>query len=132
MTAYHANQLLRHQISELRNLRDELSTIADHYYLSSPNNSESQTKLKQIGEDDERIKKTLTSLAKEYHSAFHPIWGMMFQAGYQDSRLAYFVANYACLYTAKATNLGLVSTQRAFRTTGDILPHDQLLSLESS
>jgi len=52
---------------------------------------------------------------------------MMFSAGYQDSRLAYFVTNYACLYTAKATNLGLSSTTRSFRTSGEALPHDKLL-----
>ena len=78
-----------------------------------------------LQEDDEKIKAKLTVMAKEYHSQFHPVWGVMFQAGYQDSRFAYFVKNYACLYTSKATNLGLTSTQRVFRTSGEMLPHDK-------
>ena len=50
------------------------------------------------------------------------------KAGYQDSRFGYFVKNYACLYTSKATNLGLASTHRAFRTAGELLPHDNMMS----
>lgn len=53
-------------------------------------------------------------------------------AGYQDSRFGYFVKNYACLYTSKATNLGLASAARAFRTSGELLPHDNILSRKSS
>jgi len=87
--------------------------------------------MQNLQEDDEKIRVKLTSMAKEYHLSFHPVWGMMFQAGYQDSRLAYFVTNYACLYTAKATNLGLTSTQRVFRTSGEMLPHDKkILALD--
>ena len=51
-----------------------------------------------------------------------------FVAGYQDSRFGYFVKNYACLYTSKATNLGRASTARAYRTSGELLPHDNMLS----
>lgn len=32
--------------------------------------------------------------------------------------------NYACLYTSKATNLGLTSLSKSFRTSGELLPHD--------
>jgi hypothetical protein len=49
-------------------------------------------------------------------------------AGYQDSRFGYFVKNYACVYTSKATNLGRASTSRAYRTSGELLPHDNMLS----
>jgi hypothetical protein len=56
----------------------------------------------------------------------------MFVAGYQDSRFGYFVKNYACLYTSKATNLGLASASRAFRTSGELLPHDNLLIEKNS
>jgi hypothetical protein len=32
--------------------------------------------------------------------------------------------NYACLYTSKATNLGLTALSKSFRTSGELLPHD--------
>jgi 5'-nucleotidase len=60
--------------------------------------------------------------------AFAQVWGAMFNAGYQDSRFAFYVQNYACLYTSRATNLGLASTAHSFRTSIDILPHDRLLA----
>ena len=121
---------LRRKIIDLRKLRDELSLHGDALLreTSNPDSEEVREVLAQIDRDDEAIKDVLTTLAERYHAAFHPIWGQMFHAGYQDSRFAYFVQNYACLYTSKATNLGLATTNRSFRTGGELLPHDSLLT----
>ena len=121
---------LRKQIADLRTLRDELSLYGDSVRRNAedPTAEAVQAKLRQIDEDDEKIKTKLIGLAERYHAAFHPVWGQMFHAGYQDSRFAYFVQNYACLYTSKATNLGLATTSRSFRTSGEMLPHDKLLA----
>jgi hypothetical protein len=73
------------------------------------------------------IKAKLSDLADQWHSSFHPVWGAMFNAGYQDSRFAFYVQNYACVYTSKATNLGLASNAKSFRTSLEMLPHDKLL-----
>jgi len=133
MDTFYKQQPIHKKISTLRKLRDELSTLGD-----TIRNKEDVddpivcAKLSKLSEDDEKIKNVLTVLAQEYHSAFHPIWGQMFQAGYQDSRLAYHVQTYACLYTSKATNLGLTSTSRHFRTSGEMLPHDKLMKDEST
>lgn len=128
METFHEQRPLQLKINKLRQLRDELSLHGDMLRLTEDvNDPEVQKKLKSIDDDDDRIKTVLTEMARQYHAAFHPIWGMMFSAGYQDSRLAYFVTNYACLYTAKATNLGKSSTSRSFRTSGEMLPHDKIL-----
>lgn len=129
METFYRLKPLQKKINDLRKLRDELSVYGDSLRLTGhpEDDVEIEAKLKTLEHDDERIKVKLTAMTQEYHEAFHKIWGMMFQAGYQDSRLAYFVANYACLYTSKATNLGLTSTKRAFRTNSGMLPHDSLL-----
>lgn len=128
METFYKQRPLQLQINKLRKLRDELSVHSDMIHQTSDvNDPEVQMKLAKVQEDDDKVKAVLRDLAQKYHTAFHPIWGMMFSAGYQDSRLAYFVTNYACLYTAKATNLGLASTTRSFRTSGEALPHDKLL-----
>jgi hypothetical protein len=67
-------------------------------------------------------------MTKQWHRAFHPVWGAMFHSGYQDSRFAFYVQNYACLYTSRATNLGLASVDKSFRTKMEMLPHDKLLA----
>merc|ERR1712232_148850 len=128
METFYKQQPLQRNIQKLRKLRDELSLYADTLRRTNDaNDPELHTKLQQIADDDEKVKTALKGMALAYHQAFHPVWGMMFSAGYHDSRLAYFVMNYACLYTAKATNLGLASTSRSFRTSGEALPHDKLL-----
>ena len=63
-------------------------------------------------------------MVSQHFSAYNPIWGQVFKAGYEDSRFSYYTANYACIYMAKASNLRFVSDQRSFRTDfGDTLPH---------
>lgn len=129
METFYRLKPLQKKINNLRKLRDEMTVFGDSLRLTGNPEVDAQIeeKLKRLQEDDEKIKTKLTAMTQEYHEAFHKVWGMMFQAGYQDSRLAYFVTNYACLYTSKATNLGLTSTKRAFRTNSGMLPHDSLL-----
>eukprot|EP00586_Coscinodiscus_wailesii_P012197 CAMPEP_0172500614 /NCGR_PEP_ID=MMETSP1066-20121228/140821_1 /TAXON_ID=671091 /ORGANISM="Coscinodiscus wailesii, Strain CCMP2513" /LENGTH=647 /DNA_ID=CAMNT_0013274943 /DNA_START=133 /DNA_END=2076 /DNA_ORIENTATION=- len=117
------------QITDLRKLRDELEAYADLLKREMPTHSQDLDQmLAEIEADDQLIKNKLITLTTRYHTAFHPIWGQMFLSGYQDSRFAFYVQNYACVYTSKATNLGLVSTNRSFRTSGEMLPHDKILA----
>ena len=64
-----------------------------------------------------------------YHRLFHPTWGKIFETGFKLSRFAIQVSSYACIYTAKASNLGLVSPERWFRPARDRMPHDSILEL---
>eukprot|EP00577_Skeletonema_sp_RCC1716_P009460 CAMPEP_0113396912 /NCGR_PEP_ID=MMETSP0013_2-20120614/14072_1 /TAXON_ID=2843 ORGANISM="Skeletonema costatum, Strain 1716" /NCGR_SAMPLE_ID=MMETSP0013_2 /ASSEMBLY_ACC=CAM_ASM_000158 /LENGTH=650 /DNA_ID=CAMNT_0000281405 /DNA_START=112 /DNA_END=2064 /DNA_ORIENTATION=- /assembly_acc=CAM_ASM_000158 len=137
MRIFNSQVDLRKSIMQLRSLRDELGAYADTMRLEMTKASFSESramekKIEQIEEDDGKIKEKLSEAHRQYHSAFHPRWGQMFVAGYQDSRFGYFVKNYACLYTSKATNLGLASAARAFRTSGELLPHDNMLSRPST
>lgn len=128
MRVFAENVHISQRIGSLRQLRDELGVYADNLRrnknLSRP---ELEKKLQEVDADESLVKDTLQELAAKWHAAFHPVWGAMFNAGYQDSRFAFYVNNYACLYTSRATNLGLVSVTRSFRTTMEALPHDKLL-----
>jgi 5'-nucleotidase len=120
---------LREQIEGLRRLRGELGRKAEEIRRTSDGNDPAvKILLDEMKDDDRTIKATLSPLVEQWHRSFHPIWGAMFNAGYQDSRLAFFVENYACLYTSRASNLGLVSTHKSFRTTMEMLPSDRLVS----
>jgi len=123
------NLPLRNKISKLRELREELDLKGELIRRTKDVNDESvKTMLAEIEADDEAIKAVLTNIAEQWHSAFHPVWGAMFNAGYQASRFAFYVENYACLYTSRASNMGLSSAKRSFRTTMNIVPHDRLLA----
>lgn len=126
MRVFDANKNTLKQIVQLRKLRDELSSY--HASVQMKGGHKADSELKVIEEDDTIIKSTLTGLAEKWHSSFHPVWGAMFNAGYQDSRFAFFVQNYACLYTSRATNLGLSFTNRSFRTISEMLPHDKMIA----
>jgi 5'-nucleotidase len=120
---------LSRKIRRLRNLRDELSMRSEEIRRTEDLDDPTiQQKLLEFQEDDSSIKSSLSEMFEQWHAAFHPIWGAMFNAGYQDSRFAFYVENYACLYTSRATNLGLASTEKSFRTTMEMLPHDKVLS----
>lgn len=93
---------LRKAIMELRNLRQEFSQHSDmltRKFESSGEemNEDWERQFLQIEDDDAIIKEKLADANLEYHSAFHPRWGQMFVAGYQDSRFGYFVVSYFIL-----------------------------------
>lgn len=60
-----------------------------------------------------------------YHRKFHPHWGQLFKTGYQNSRFAQQVEDYACLYAARASHLGYYSPRARFHTIVDVMPHDR-------
>jgi len=126
------------RIADLRELRDELDEWVDRLslLLVSCQNDEAcslTAKVDQIEEEltkaQQELKAVTVAFSEElrtYHQSFHPVWGQMFKVGYQNSRFAQQVENYACLYTSKVSNLGLVSPEMHFRTQNDLMPHDQL------
>jgi hypothetical protein len=128
MTVFSEKLPLRKKIEYLRRLREELSGKAEEIRRTSDKDDPQTEKiLQEMGEDEVAIKATLAPLVERWHRSFHPLWGAMFNAGYQDSRFAFFVQNYSCLYTSRASNLGLVSTKKSFRTVMESVPNDRLV-----
>ncbi|CAB9531502.1 Cytosolic purine 5'-nucleotidase [Seminavis robusta] len=139
MLQFSQSKQLAHNITELRRLMEELTVYKEDILRRQSTHTTTTTTTTDIlnGEDtviaelDQDlmvIKSTLKAMTNSWHRSFHPVWGAMFNAGYTDSRFAFYVNNYACLYTSRATNLGLASTSRSFRTSLEILPHDRLLT----
>uniref|UniRef100_A0A7S2P8U0 5'-nucleotidase n=1 Tax=Leptocylindrus danicus TaxID=163516 RepID=A0A7S2P8U0_9STRA len=134
MKVFREKMPMAKRVTELRKLRDELSHYGDvlRRELNLAKTNEEKEKLleqlERIEADDVAIKEVCGELNYNYHMAFHPVWGQMFKAGYQDSRFAFYTTNYSCLYTSKASNLGLASTERSYRTGGERSPHDLMIS----
>eukprot|EP00291_Cryptomonas_curvata_P019243 CAMPEP_0172161178 /NCGR_PEP_ID=MMETSP1050-20130122/5978_1 /TAXON_ID=233186 /ORGANISM="Cryptomonas curvata, Strain CCAP979/52" /LENGTH=507 /DNA_ID=CAMNT_0012831041 /DNA_START=364 /DNA_END=1887 /DNA_ORIENTATION=- len=127
------------RITELRELRDELDEWVDRLSLMqsacdadgdgcslTPKRAQIAEELAKASGELTAVKSAFSSELRAYHSAFHPVWGQMFKVGYQNSRFAQQVQSYACLYTSKVSNLGLVSPEMNYRTQSDMMPHDQL------
>ena len=122
-------------INEMRGLADDIRDLRHEQYAADLRVDKIVTDmgldaehldeaLLQIDQDQAEIKEKLKEATDAYHARFHPRWGQLFKAGYQDSQFAKQVAGYACLYTSKASNLGSVSPLRHFRPATDIVPHE--------
>ena len=123
MKVFVENAPLMQRISALRKLRDEFGLLAEeirrHQDCSDPS---VQEELKKLDEQERVLKAKLTEMTLEWHSAFHPIWGAMFHAGYQDSRFAFYVQNYACLYTSRSMTGQVPWSSRANIAVSATLP----------
>jgi 5'-nucleotidase len=78
------------------------------------------------------LKLEIRRLNAMYNAKFNSNWGQLFKAGHQDSRFAKQVADYACLYTSRASNLAFVSPNRPFRPRQDFMQHDRVADGASS
>lgn len=91
MQDFDANKELAKQITELRRLMDELSVYSETVQRGKEQDTAFREKIvAEVADEMAMIKDTLKELTERWHHAFHPIWGAMFNAGYQDSRFAFY------------------------------------------
>ena len=126
ITTHKKNRAQRTELLALRREQFLLESRLDKASQEDPSASQ--------GAEIDALQARLTHLRTEieekleaYNRAFHPRWGPLFKAGFQESRFASQVTDFACLYTSRASNLGLVSPQRPFRPVRDKMPHDSFL-----
>jgi HAD superfamily 5'-nucleotidase-like hydrolase len=71
-------------------------------------------------------KKTLAELDDRLESAFNRTWGSIFRDGYQQTRFADQIQQYACAYTGRISNLYLVDPTTALYAPVPTLPHERI------
>jgi HAD superfamily 5'-nucleotidase-like hydrolase len=71
-------------------------------------------------------KKVLAQLDDRLESAFNPTWGSIFRDGYQQTRFADQIQQYACAYTGRISNLYLVDPTTALYAPVPTLPHERI------
>jgi hypothetical protein len=71
-------------------------------------------------------KKVLVELDHRLESAFNPTWGSIFRDGYQQTRFADQIQQYACAYTGRISNLYLVDPTTALYAPVPTLPHERI------
>ncbi|KAI0567023.1 cytosolic IMP-GMP specific 5'-nucleotidase [Gracilaria domingensis] len=125
---------LRAELEEMRDKRNDLDEWVDRlegelvsgHSLSPAKTADIQQELSVARRELEISHDDIARLVDEYHGTFHPIWGQLFKTGMQNSRFAEQVEDYACLYTSRVTNIGLVSPEMSWREMNDLMPHDRL------
>jgi len=71
-------------------------------------------------------KKILAQLDDQLESAFNSNWGSIFRDGYQQTRFADQIQQYACAYTGRISNLYLVDPTSALYAPVPTLPHERI------
>jgi hypothetical protein len=74
----------------------------------------------------EAQKKALDELDHGLESAFNPNWGNIFRDGYDQTRFADQIQQYACAYTGRISNLYLVDPTTALYAPVPTLPHERI------
>ena len=118
---------LASEISKLRRLQNDLDNYIDLLRQQITMGMEMHEQLLSCEAKAVELKSQLRSMHEQYNSKFNANWGQILKAGYQDSRFAKQVLDYACLYTSRASNLGMIYPNRSFRPVQDFMPHDQIL-----
>jgi 5'-nucleotidase len=78
-----------------------------------------------------KLEKTITEikdLVSERGAQFNPTWGELMKVGLERSRFALQVKTYACIYSARASNLRFYSPFKRFHSFYEHLPHELLPS----
>ena len=131
--AHKKQRLPRSKLLEMRlqqfKMEKELDQLvsADNEIVDLHNTSKSE-----VMNEVNILRKKIKDKLQRYNKVYHPRWGPLFKAGFQDSRFAKQICDYACLYTSRASNLGLVAPQRPFRPVSDSLPHDAWIEAQTS
>jgi len=116
-----------HALRRLRTLRDSLDDqVARHAWLAA-NADDSTSNAAELARAKELAATARTAHRegmREYHKSFHYVWGQLMKAGSQNSRFAFQVERYACLYTSHVRNMWGYSPEKIFRAPADMSPHD--------
>ena len=116
-----------HALRSLRTVRDALDDqVARHAWLAANANdsSSNEEELERARQLSATARTAHREGMREYHRGFHYVWGQLMKAGSQNSRFAFQVERYACLYTSHVRNLWGYSPGKGFRAPADFSPHD--------
>ena len=75
-------------------------------------------------EEIAQLHNSIKSMIQEREKNFHPLWGELMRVGWEKSRFAKQIEEYACLYTGRVTNLRFYSPFKRFTSPRDLMPHD--------
>ncbi|KAL2318733.1 hypothetical protein Fmac_032609 [Flemingia macrophylla] len=121
----------RKELQFLRSLRDqiedEMHYLNESLRLKNPDEDTKQKlnlKLDKLKRERERVRLSHQQAQKGLHQKFHEPWGQLMKTGYQNSRFAYQVERFACLYTSQVSNLALFSSDKYYRPSEDFMQHE--------
>eukprot|EP01038_Epipyxis_sp_PR26KG_P004190 gene4190-5961_t len=118
---------LSSQVTKTQQLQYDLDEYLDLLRQKQRLGVDVSSNFEEADQKSSELKSDLRTLSDSYNRKFNRYWGQLLKAGFQDSRFAKQVMDYACLYTSRASNIGYFSPSRTFRPVQDFMPHDQVM-----
>jgi len=120
-------QILRSKISVNNKQAAKLTVLNEtkkaHYLVKE--NEKLQEKAISQEKDLRTLEMDIKRTIEERQISFHPVWGELMKTGLERSRFADQVADFACIYTSRVTNLRFYSPFKRFTSTNDVMPHEE-------
>jgi hypothetical protein len=119
-------QIMRSRIDIIKKqlVRTEVQNDKKKLISLQKNQSELQDKLVIKEKDLLELHENIKNQISERDQKFHPVWGELMRSGWEKSRFAKQVEDYACLYTGCVSNLRFYSPFKKFTSFRDVMPHD--------
>ena len=105
-------QTLEKEINRLDSLRYEGENIP-------------RSRINKLFDRMDELNVKISELLRKYKSYFNPYWGEILRAGYDESRYAEQVEQYACIYMTRVSDLYEYSPKTYFRPYHRTMPHEE-------
>lgn len=130
--------LRRREEQQLSLLQDRLNRHKEHRHLLASRLSPEA--LQALDQEAARLREEVRSLAirkqaheafigqvdQRFEEAFNKRWGSIFREGYEQTRFADQIQQYACAYTGRISNLYLVDPDSALYAPVPTMPHERI------
>jgi 5'-nucleotidase len=112
-------------------LEDELRFQQSLFRATAKKKGDEDPEAQALRREIDRLKATLREIDSETRALerstdamFHPYWSSLFKEGAELSSFGDQVEEYACLYTARVSNLGSYAPTHYYRSPRDLMPHE--------
>ena len=119
-------QILRSRIENDRMLLERNGTPLDKKKKVTHEKNITELSQRLLAKEEEiaALHNSIKFMILEREKNFHPLWGELMRVGWEKSRFAKQIEEYACLYTGRVTNLRFYSPFKRFTSPRDLMPHD--------
>ena len=87
-------------------------------------NQKLQEQVNELHDELSELNQTIDTMIAKRSQTIHPIWGELMKTGFENSRFANQVRDYACIYTSRVSNFRFYSQNKVFIATYEAMPHE--------
>ncbi len=87
-------------------------------------NAKNQEQVDDLAAEIAELNASIDQMISTRSRTIHPVWGELMKTGFENSRFADQVRDYACVYTSRVSNFRFYSQNKIFIASYDAMPHE--------